>query len=336
MAKAGLATRQNLKPPTSIAPIPPLPSKPATGKTIVFLAETDTPAGALQADVLPKVASTVGWKVKIINFQSANPSTLISGMQTALQYKPVAVIFSALPYAVWQKEVPAYQSAKVALIPISVGPAPVTKVLLPQILGVPQLVTAATAVANWSIVDSKAKGSMLAVNAPAFGVIPPMVNASRETIKTNCPTCTFYQLNVTIPQLNQNQVASLVVTQIQEHPSIKYVLVTSSAFASGLPAAISAAGLSGVRIAGWEYSATQTTALKEGDPGAWIGAPDAFNMWQAVDEALRFSEGARIPSNEAAIPIQLTTKANVQDLVSDSYYAPPFNYQAQYKKLWKV
>jgi hypothetical protein len=90
-AKANVAAAETF--PTTIPVTDPLPSKPPTGKTIVFL-QCEEQSCPLEGQGLQAAARAVGWNVKIFNFQAVNPATLVTALMTALQYHPVATVFS--------------------------------------------------------------------------------------------------------------------------------------------------------------------------------------------------------------------------------------------------
>jgi hypothetical protein len=89
--------------PTSIPGTTPLPSAPPKGKTVLFLKCEEVSCG-YEGDGLKAAGAAIGWNVKVLNFQAANPATLVSALQTGLQYHPVAAFLSGVPQEAWQSE----------------------------------------------------------------------------------------------------------------------------------------------------------------------------------------------------------------------------------------
>jgi ribose transport system substrate-binding protein len=324
-----------LKPPTQNTIQTPLKETPPTGKTIVYMQCTDGPQCVQIGQGLQAAAAAAGWNVKTLSFQLANPATLVAGLQTALQYHPAATVFLGPPYATWSSVVPAYTSAKVALLPIGVGPAPTSSTLLPEVNGIPYREQVADALANWVVADSNGKAHILLLDVPAFAVLSSFVSSFKATVSSRCPDCSVSLVNATVPQFDANQLNGVIETAIQKDPSINY-FVSPDAFINGLPQALAGAGLANrVKIAGNSYGTEQIADIKAGTESAWIGTPIEYFGWLAMDSILRDTQGMAVQAN-AALPTQLITKANVDSLKSTEYYNPPFDYQAQFSKIWKV
>src|SRR5579863_8829189 len=96
--------------PTTIPETQPLPSAPPKGKTVLFL-QCEEVQCSYEGDGLKAAAAAIGWTVKVLNFQAANPATLVSALQSGLQYHPVAAFFSGVPQEAWQSEQKPYAAA---------------------------------------------------------------------------------------------------------------------------------------------------------------------------------------------------------------------------------
>ncbi len=100
-AQQAAAAKQALAPdlvaPTKLDTTP-LPKAAPAGKTIVYL-ECDNTACTLDAQGIAAAAQVLGWTYKTIPFKLADPSTLISAMDSALQFKPYFVMETGVPEA---------------------------------------------------------------------------------------------------------------------------------------------------------------------------------------------------------------------------------------------
>jgi len=56
----------------------------------------------LEGNGLKAAAAAIGWNVKVLNFQEANPATLVAALKAGLQYHPVAAFFESVPQSYWQ------------------------------------------------------------------------------------------------------------------------------------------------------------------------------------------------------------------------------------------
>jgi ribose transport system substrate-binding protein len=330
-AKAEAFLTQYESPPTSLGVLTALPKAPAKGKTFVWT-ECDAPQCQIEGDFMEAAAKAAGWNFKEVDYESADPATLVSALQQALQLKPEAVALTGDSYNTWASVIPAYQAAGVAIIPLNIGPAPLGKVVYGAVDSPADDVRQAQIIANWFIADSNGTGHALLYNVPQFPALQVWGNALQTAVKADCPSCTITVLNQTYAQVAAGAGPSAVVSQLQRDPTIKYVITSDQPLNGALPAALSSVGLSGIKQGGSSLGQSDINQIDQGQVTA--GTPAAFNYqaWLAVDAALRFSEGVPVPGN--TLPMMLITKSSGV-AASDSFNYPP-NYQALFEKLWKV
>ncbi len=338
-AKAIVAAAET--PPTHINQTAPLTSAPPKGKTFVFL-QCEVAACTDEATGMKAATAAVGWNFKTIPFQSANPATLVSAMQQALQYDPVAVAFSGLPEVTWQSEIPAYQKAGVILIPADIGPLTTPSPVVPyDIDAVNGVKTAAMQNAAWITEKSNGSGKVLVVNVPSFSVLALYADTFISDLSKQCPGCTTTSIDATIPEVDAGQIDSLIVSALQKDPTINYVSIVDGAFADGLPSALAAAGLTGkVQITGTGADVSnETNILQGGDFKAFTALAVIIQGWVMVDAALRHEEGMPVTaSGDGGLPGMLLTKSSMT-----KYHIPaansfnfPSDYAQQFMALWHV
>jgi ribose transport system substrate-binding protein len=317
--------------PTKIAQTTPLNSKPAPGKTVVWL-NCGSPGCHTIWQTIQQAVAIVGWHAKEISFNLADPSTLITAMNTALQMHPVAVGFSGPPLQLYQSEIPAFQKAGVALIPISSGSAPISKAIPAIIYGPNDNANGGNILGSWFVATSSGSGKALLVNYPDIGSFAPTVTAFKKTI-ASCSGCSYTELDLTVAQLQSGSTAA-VVSALQKDHSIKYVVDTYGEALTGFQAAISAAGLSGIKVAGINPSEDQMAGLLNGGFQAWLSNVSFGIGWTFTDIALRFSEGIPVPAEDGGIPVVLFTKNNIgtPSITSSNL---PTDAASQYGNLWK-
>ena len=280
---------------------------------------------------IQQAVAIVGWHAKEISFNLADPSTLITAMNTALQTHPVAVGFSGPPLQLYQSEIPAFQKAGVALIPISSGAAPISKAIPAIVYGPNDNAHAGNVLGSWFVATSGGSGKALLVNYPDIGSFAPTVAAFKKTV-TSCSGCSYTELDLTVAQLQSGSTAA-VISALQKNPSIKYVVDTYGEALTGFQAAMSAAGLSGIKFAGINPSDDQMTGLTTGEFQGWLSNVSFGIGWTFTDIALRFSEGMQIPAEDGGIPVVLFTKNNI-GTPSPTSSNLPTDAAAQYTKLW--
>jgi ribose transport system substrate-binding protein len=333
VARAQAVIQPYLSPPRRLTLTTPVTSRPPAGKTLVWL-QCETPQCKEISTALGSAVAAVDWNLRVVDYQSANPATLIAGMQQALQYRPVAVVLNGSPYAVWKGEVPAYAKAGVPLIVGSVGPVPINRTIVANIVGPPDISLAARILADWFIASSAAQGKALLYSVPDFPAIALIQTVFQQAVAQDCSGCSVTLLSQTIPQVASGELNPAVVSALQRSPAIRYVILPDYPLTSGLPEALSAAGIRGIKIAGIYAGRTDQELIRQGQEAA--GTPQEINLssWLTVDAAIRHLEGMPIAPGDGGLPEQLLTQSTV-GTPSDTYNYPA-NYQQLFRHLWRV
>jgi ribose transport system substrate-binding protein len=319
--------------PTGLSVTTPVSSPPAAGKTVVYL-QCDAAQCKETADAFALAVKAAGWTLKVLDFQTANPATLVAAMKQALQYHPVGVAFQAVPYAAWASEVPAYEAAHVAIVPAYVGATPLNSALVANIGGPADITLAAKIIANWFIGDSGGDGKALLYSVPDFPALAEYQQAFTQAVSAGCPDCSVKVVTQTVAQVLSGGENAAVVAALQRDPSLTYVVMGDYPLTVGLPAALKAAGISGKKIAGSYAGNADETLIKQGAEAAGTPQPLNIGAWLTVDALIRHSESLPIAVGDGGLVTQLLTPSTVTD-PSDSYDYPT-DYQQLFKKLWDL
>jgi ribose transport system substrate-binding protein len=329
-AKAATLKNENLKAITLKQT--PLKSKPPTRALIIGIFATQSVP--IEQGFVAAVKA-VGWKDKSMSYDQADPSSVISDLQTALQFKPFAVIVQGESYQYWSSVVPAYEAAHVQLIPMDAGSYVASSVVQTSISAAPDLQAGAELIANWFISASDGRGKALATNVPSIANQAALWLDFTNDVKKQCPGCTVKTLALTATQFDTGT-AQAIVSALQAAPSLKYVINMYGGGLTGLPAALSAANIKDTIVGGYSPLALQLQEMKDGTmPGAWNANGQALQAWLAVDAALRIKEGMKVLPADGGLPQVLLTPSNVGTVTNNSQELP-LNYVQQFQKLWHV
>jgi ABC-type sugar transport system substrate-binding protein len=314
----------------------PLSKAPAKGKTFVNL-ECGLSQCATITIGIKDAAQAVGWNVKTLTYDDANPGTLVTAMKQALQYNPVAVSVTGLPEAVWGSLIPAYKKAGVPIVVGSVGPIATTFPVIANIQGPPDMQQQADALAAQFISSSGAKGNALLLNVPGFPILNEFSQDFKRDVAAECPACHVSELDASVAQAEANSLPQTVASALRRDPSAKFFVACDSAFIAGIPAALSSAGLSDVKVSAmWGNSATEAL-VKNGQMATVTTQASLLLGALLVDPAMRYAEKATIPApSQYVLPIKLLTKANASTWTPADTNDYPTNWLAQLKNLWKV
>jgi ribose transport system substrate-binding protein len=332
VARAEAALAGYLKAPTSIGKSTPFPSAPPKGKTFVWLSCDIDVCADISKGAQAAVAA-LGWQFKSVPFQLANPASLISAMNTALQYHPIAVGFTGLGEATWASMKPVFAAAHVTLISSGVGPVQPGPSIGGEIATQEDSRLQGQILADWFISDSKGHGHALLVDVPSLPPLTAVGEGFKAELAQNCPSCSATTIKLSVVQYGTDGGVPAVVSALQKDSSVKYVITEGSGSDQGLPSALSGAGLSNIKIAGGFSSATAIGYLRNGSAAAFIHVPQQVLGWMMLNIAALNSLGIK-PATSGRVPLQLVTDSTVTPTTFTE--GLPKDYEAQYKALWHV
>lgn len=321
--------------PTSISVTQALPSAPPKGKTVLFLQCEQAECG-YEGQGLQAAAAAIGWTVKILNFQAANPATLVTALKQGLEYHPVAAFFSGVPQASWQSMQKPYAAIGAVIVDNFNNVAPTGAGVLAGRGYASENGPQGTVLADEQIADSGGTPSnSLLVNVPSYPVFVPLAQAYKAQIAKDCSACQVTEVDVTLPQLLGGQLIPAVVSAAKRASNLKYIVAVNGQFIDQLPQALQAAGLGGKFkiISGAGVAADQQNVLN-GQQLATVSSPYLLGGWQDMDEAIRWVMHLPVPAGDNEVPWVLLTKSNIG--TPNNTFDRPTDYAQQFEQLWHV
>lgn len=312
----------------------PLPKKPEPGKTVVLL-KCDAISCVNFDKGMRDAAALVGWRISSLPYKSADPSTLLTAMDTALRLKPSAVVVPGPDPSLWAPMLKKYEAAKIPIITIVTPNPPAMSSPIVSTAGEKYLSRQGQVVGDWFVVDSKGKGNALILTIPAFPVFTTISKAMEQAIKANCGGCSAKVLPLTIPQLANQQIPSTVVAKLRQDPTITHVVAMSGTFLIGLPTALKAAGLQGkVHVGGALAREDNIGELHNGNLAMVTNQSEFVSSYLVMDAAYRLAQGARLETDayETGPAVQIYDKATIGAVRAS--VDTPVDYADQFKKLW--
>jgi ABC-type sugar transport system substrate-binding protein len=143
---------------------------------------------------------------------------------------------------------------------------------------------------------------------------------------------------MTTNDLAGGKIPTLITSALRADPSIKYVVVPVDSFLNGVPAALSAAGVS-VKLTGEGASRSDEPFIVDGTYSTFTAVPFELAGWAGIDVALRHMQGMDVSVWEGKLPTMLLTRDNIKQLTGGSSefgYNVPLDYQKQFRTLWKL
>jgi len=331
-AAAKAAVAPFLVAPTKINQSTPLTAKIPTDKPWVLIT-CELPQCKTISDGAEAAAKAAGVPTKLLSYKTTDGTTMTSAMKQALTYHPVAVSPIGFTQAVWNSQQAAYKAAGVIITSLSLGDNTPSDVVTQGASSQLDYASGGKTMANYVIADSTAAAHILVQDVPAFAVLKAYGDGFKAQIKSACTACTVSDLDIAPAQLSSGSLVPAVIAALRKDPSIKYLVSTDGAFLTGISTAMTAAGISGIKIMGGSPDINNLTAVKNGTQTAWTGAAENQTGWVALDIIARTLEKLPVAPADGGRVTMVITQSNV-GTPSATGMSAPADYQAQYLKLW--
>lgn len=338
-SSAAIDAASYLTPPTALPVTTPVSKAIPTGYKIIFI-QGPYP----QADTIYKgmsaAAAVLGWSVKHVVYDPTNPATITTSIESAIAERPNAIVLNGVQYEQFSTEIPKATAAHVPLFPTIV---PATTVAKAQNGVYPVLnadienghageILGATLAADAAKTGKTAH--VLQLTVPVVKVaLEPEDNGVKSELSARCPDCTRDLLNINLPDVFNGKYTQQVVSYLQSHPNVNYVVSDSGQLEDGLGAALQQAGLANVKRYGLSATNVQINELQSGQPGAWTVQPYQVYGWIIIDRIARVALGDTTDPWADEHMGYVVTAANVKGIdPNDPEF--PAGYQHQFMKLW--
>ena len=309
----------------------PLKSPAPSGKKVIFVG-TSEPSNVQAQDGVEQAARAIGWSYSEISYDPANPATLQAAFTAALAKHPDYVVEAGVPTTLIPKStIQQFQQAGVKLAITASYPSTLTSTIIAGTDGYANDYQMGQELAYYFVANSDGKGDALIEHVPAYSILDAFTGAFTSTVKSLCPACKYQFVDVTLPQLAAGQTASLVVSALRRDPAENYVVFDDGDFADGITSAMSAAGLTNVKVIGQAADTEGLGGLRAGTEEAWTGYSAVYAGYETVDAMIRNAEGMPNAPNEGVQPTQLLTPSTVG---STTLWDLPGDALPQFLKLW--
>lgn len=329
LAKAeALVASQSVR-PTAITDTTKVTKAIPKGLTIDFI-PCGSPECTLEGDIVKQAAATVGWNTVILpNDGSATGDK--DAFTQAVRNKAAAILYTAIPASVFASLLPTIKADGIFIstccVTDAVGPSTGIGYLID---GPSQVGPVGGTQAAWVASNSKDTADSLFVNIPAFAILASQATYYKTGMASYCPTCKVNEINIALANLAT--APTTIVSYLRANPSVKYVVASTDAVTIGLPAAIKAAGLTGIQIVGQGATPTNIQYLHSGEESADVAFPYYEVMYAMVNAAIQDKTGATVAPSVAP-PSWLLTPANAPT-TSAQVFPVVTTYKSQYQALW--
>lgn len=319
--------------PTSINIDTPLAAKPEGGKLIVGL-NSGIPSAVALASGWKQAAEDLGWSYQEVN-SGASPEEQQKAMETAIQLNPDGIATSGIPISVLSTQLAEAEAKGIWVNTSASSDAASGAMYDTSIAGPSQLNEWGKMVAAAAIVDSGGEAKIQLFNLPVFPILLEFDNGFKQAINDWCAGCTLEENPQQATDIGTKTPAS-VVSKLQQTPDTNWLVFGLAELSTGVPAALSAAQVTEMKIGGLSALPENYEALKAGTQNAWTAYPLPIVGYRQIDSFARKFAGEE--PVDALLPTQIVTPENVEGLVFDDSgnYVGVADYQEQFRKLWLV
>jgi ribose transport system substrate-binding protein len=277
-----------------------------------------------------QAAAALGWQVRTIAM-NGTPAGYQTAWEQVAQNPGDGVVNTdpVLPYS----SASIAKLVNKANVPItsSTSPNPVGGHLIAVTSGTAAITQDGKDEANWVIGNAGKPVKTVFVYDPSIISIASAEPGYVNTMKANCSACSVSILKVSAAQIGP-ALAQQVVSYLQSNPDVKYVAFGLGDLATGVPAAIKAAGISGVTVLTRAVTPPNLQDIKNGLMAAAFTDEVYEGGWRDVDFLVRFKAGVPLGDTTPLGISRLITSANLPSDITVPYSLP--NYQAGFKTAW--
>lgn len=316
---------------TSIGITTPVSGTIPTGKRVDFMM-CGAPACQSFVEPIQAAADVLGWEVKIVT-AGPTPDKTAEGWNLAVQDKPDAVISSAFPQATWSGQLAELQEAGIPVVECCVTDEPGNGIIFVD-TGKETAVASGKMQAAWVVAATDGNANTLYLNVPAYPILASELQGFNEEYDRLCQGCTRDSLDLNVADIGTSAMTTSIIGYLQSHPDVNYLAAGSDDVLVGLPAALSAAGLSDrVKAVGLSPSTVNLNYIVQDQAQvATVSFPHAEIAWKMMDVLARHFAGDSLDPDEPMLPRRLLTADNIAD--PNALTPTVADYQEQFKKLW--
>ncbi len=317
--------------PSAFPVTEPLPEKLPAGKKFVFL-QCGTPFCALAGMSLQEAVTAIGGKFTKLN-AGTTASSAQAAASSALALKP-DVVFMTVDPSLFGGGLKSLSAAGVKVVSISIAKDAAPYGVTFNYIGASEVDHDGQLLADWVIARDGAKANAVFYGLPTFDFSNPMQQAFVNEMKKDCPSCTVRTVPIDASTIGTTA-PSTVVADLQAHPSTNVAVFVSMQIAQGLPAAMRAAGLTGITTVGRGPTPGNLQDIKSGALTAGLAIDAPVSTWTAVDSAARLIEGAQPTASEQAgdLDEQFLGQKDITFNTTDGWIGYP-DFTQRYATLW--
>ncbi len=287
---------------------------------------------AFAGQVLAAAVKAIGGELTSINSGSTS-ATAQAAAASVLAMKPAALILAGIDPRQYGNSLQTIADAGIKIISISVSVPTKPFGITANYLGAPTFQLAGRLMADWIVVNKGAHTKAAFYSVPEITFTPIMEKAFQDELTKNCSTCQVRNVDVGVATLGTSA-PQTIAADLQSHPDTNIAVFSVADLASGVPAAMSAAGLSTPTIV-YSPNPGNLVDIKNGKITVGLAVDFSVSVWVAVDVAARLIEGGQPTASEQAgeVPLEFLGQKDITFDPSHGWASYP-DYPQRFTTLW--
>jgi ribose transport system substrate-binding protein len=289
---------------------------------------------ALLYELLSPAAKEMGVTLERVK-AGTTASAVNAAFETLAQEKPAAVINTAIDPNLWKTALQQLQAEHIPIVSLGTVANPAFHLVEPN--GGPSFADEGKAQAAWIVANAKGTPNVAYYSEPELAFSPVKEAAFVSEMKQLCPSCPVRTMNIPIATVN-NTAPNAIISDLQAHPGTTVAAFGSSEIMGGLPAALTAAGLS-IETVGANGAPATLAYLGHGQETVELAADLPVLAWTAMDAAARLIEHEPLSpaeQNKTALVNQFLTQTDVTPTVLKQGWTGYPDFAQRFGKLWGV
>lgn len=275
------------KAPSSPGIDKPIDTSTLKGKTVVYL-ECSIVNCKIHANALKKAFAPLGVTLKSVD-SGLDPESFKNALTTAASLKPDGVISDAIPASIAQGPIDAMAADGIPVVSI-VAPDLKLGPKVANVMGADYMDRQGASLANWTIADSGGDAKALYLNDTTLSFSPFAAKGLNDAYKENCPGCKVEELGTNSGEIG-TALPNKISSYLQAHPDTKYLVGEYCAMFTGVPGALSTAGIKGIKTICASPTQIDQQSMQAGQETAGIFNSNEAMSWYAADTIARLMTG---------------------------------------------
>jgi ribose transport system substrate-binding protein len=306
------------------------------GKTVAYLN-----CGIPQCNVVWEQMQEPAEKIGFDAFQvkaGNDPQTIAGAIDSALQRNPDIIFSGGQPNSLFKPGLAKMTARGIPLIGIAVPDEAGTEAEPVVIYNTSTVTKLGGLMADYTFVESQDDTKAVFFWPQELGLFGFMAEGFETELKARCGGCSLEVVPISITTVGTT-LPSRVVSYLQQNPDVNWVAMAFVDLAAGVPQALSAAGISDVKIISQGGDGPILNDIRAGRIEASLLVDSVYQGYQEIDAAARVLAGQELPENyKEGIPqpakFFTTDNTTEEDVERGGLVSYPDTYRQTFERAW--